>query len=169
MRNKFSCSCMALPSLARMARVLLIVLSLALCSGLAQDACTTFSVSSNCFQPPGDGECISLQEVLNQLAGWEETFRPAECVEVELGVGLHVISQAVVIEGLNISLSIRGEQNASSIECAPSVTLDLNHAIFLDGLETFSFQGVAVYGCVRPIRISNSRKVSFSRSSFRYV
>ncbi len=136
-------------------------------NGSTQNDCTVFSVSSSCLQSPGGGTCFSLQVVLNKLAS--NISQPADCVEVELEAGLHVISQAVMIEGINISLIIRGEKNASSIECAPSVTLDLNHALYLDGLRSFSFERVAVYRCVRPIRISNVKDVTFRQSLFRYV
>ena len=143
-------------------------LAILLCSSSAQDNCTTFAVSSSCSQRLEDGECETFQDVLIQLASWDEIMQPSDCVTVELESGQHFLSQAVTIENLD-SITIRGDLNSSLVECTSTVTMELNHALSLSRLESVTLEGVSFYGCVRPVRIGNVRTVFILQSSFRYI
>ena len=141
----------------------------------SQDDCASFSIvsgalnlSSDCVSGQ-DGVC-SLESVFLVISSWDPVSPPHDCVDLNLSAGEHVLSSPVAINDTAISFRLHGSgESSTSIRCAENIEFAVNHTIRLDRLQSVLIERVYMYGCDRPVRISNVEEVSILRSLFRYA
>ena len=104
------------------------------------------------------------------MASWDPASPPHDCVDLNLNPGEHVLSSPVAINTADISFRLRGSgEMTTSIKCADDITYADVYSLRLDEITAVVIEGLSVYGCGRPIQVSNTWNVSIIRSSFRYV
>ena len=102
------------------------------------------------------------------MASWDPVSPPHDCVDLNLSPGEHVLSSPVAINGTAIRFLLHGSGKLStSIQCARDFLYSVNHTVHFDGLELILIEGVHMFGCDRPVRLSRSKNVSILHSSFR--
>lgn len=137
----------------------------------AQDSCATFSIAANdsadnaCVSGLDIITCASLGSAFTIINSWDPVSPPHDCVDLNLSPGEHTLSSPVAINDTSISFRLYGsEEGTTSIRCAQSIVFAVNHTIQLDRVQSVLIDRVYMYGCDRPLRISNIEEVFISRS-----